>query len=216
MAIEAKRGCGYRKVGGLYLVGGAIAIPCDRLPLPVGHCPVCGAGVHFTRSMTEINPRHLFGFHEECRDIFRPCLVCDPSDKPAFLMMVGVKFYPTVQDFMTEASGMGISKRIPFVPKKMVLGETVVYLAHPKACLVKEPAGVMQQAMGILEASQATLIEAETEKPSLGIFSAFIPLRIEKIVRESELTDELRAKLEKQGITPVSVPDGDKDHVGRD
>ena len=32
MAIEAPRGCGYRKVGGLYMCGGGIPIHCDRLP----------------------------------------------------------------------------------------------------------------------------------------------------------------------------------------
>ena len=31
MASEPKRGCGYRKIGGTYLVGGGIGIPCDRL-----------------------------------------------------------------------------------------------------------------------------------------------------------------------------------------
>lgn len=30
MACEPKRGCGYRKVGGIYLVGGGIGVPCDR------------------------------------------------------------------------------------------------------------------------------------------------------------------------------------------
>lgn len=34
MASETKRGCGYRKVGGMYLVGDYIRVPCDRLPFP--------------------------------------------------------------------------------------------------------------------------------------------------------------------------------------
>lgn len=34
MAQESKRGCGYRKVGGTYLVGNYISVPCDRLPYP--------------------------------------------------------------------------------------------------------------------------------------------------------------------------------------
>ena len=33
MAIEGKRGCGYRKVNALYLCGGCLDTPCDRLPL---------------------------------------------------------------------------------------------------------------------------------------------------------------------------------------
>jgi len=45
MAIKAKRGCGYRKIGGLYLVGNYIPVACDRLPMPIGACPVCGQGL---------------------------------------------------------------------------------------------------------------------------------------------------------------------------
>lgn len=35
MAVETKRGCGYRKIGGLYLVAGNLSEPCDRLPWPL-------------------------------------------------------------------------------------------------------------------------------------------------------------------------------------
>ena len=36
MAVEAARSCGYRKVGGLYLVGGGSIIrQCDRLPYKI-------------------------------------------------------------------------------------------------------------------------------------------------------------------------------------
>lgn len=213
MAIEDKRGCGYRKVGGIYLVGEYRAVACDRLPLPVGSCPVCGHGIHFTRSLTEINPLKLFGIHENCQDVIQGCWVCEPSDEVAFIMMVGEKFYPTPDDFMNEGIRQGVSKRIPFIPKKLQIGKTILYLAHNKACVVREPVAV-QQAMAILEqTAQPTLIDAEKQKHALGIFCAFIPQRIEKLVWESELTDEVKTDLEKRGITPVPVPDGDKDHV---
>jgi hypothetical protein len=46
MAIERKRGCGYRKVGGMYLVGDeGIWVPCDRLPIILDVCPACGGGI---------------------------------------------------------------------------------------------------------------------------------------------------------------------------
>src|SRR5260370_22228167 len=45
MAVEAKRGCGYRKAGGLYLVGGGIGLPCDRLPYEIHECPCCHMSV---------------------------------------------------------------------------------------------------------------------------------------------------------------------------
>lgn len=229
MAVEVKRGCGYRKVGGLYLTGTYIPVECDRLPMPVSHCPTCGAGIHFTRSMTEINPFRLFGNHEgqsiiiddgvagtmDCRDQIRPCKVCDPPDDIAFVMMVGVKYYPTVEDFAEEAFRLGICKRIPFKPKKLTLGQTIIYLAHPKACTVREPV-VVQQVKALVggeeETNQPRLVDAEKQEKTLGIFCAFIPQKIEKLVWESELTDEAREKLEKQGITPVPIPDGDGDH----
>ena len=44
MAVEAKRGCGFRKVGGLYLVGGGFGIPCDRLPIRAGYLPLLRRG----------------------------------------------------------------------------------------------------------------------------------------------------------------------------
>jgi len=218
MASESKRGCGYRKVGGLYMVGEYISVSCDRLPLRLEACPVCGAGIHFTRSMTEINPHRLLGSHDGtlieliddqplttiCKDRFRPCHVCDPPDAVAFVMMVGEKYY-TPESFMEEARTLGVSKRIPFIPKKLKLGETIVYLAHPKACLVKE-VPVLQQAMAIVDGSdkdngQPRLLEAEKIDGALGIFCVFIPQRIEKLVWESEVEGEqgeqYKASLEK-------------------
>lgn len=35
MAVEARRGCGYRKAGGLYLVASGMGSPCHRLPIPL-------------------------------------------------------------------------------------------------------------------------------------------------------------------------------------
>jgi len=57
------------------------------------------------------------------------------------------------------------------------------------------------------------LLKAERIEKKLGIFCAFIPKRVEKLVWESELTDEKREQLEKRGITPVSIPDGDMDNA---
>jgi len=129
-------------------------------------------------------------------------------------MNVGEKYYKTPQDFVKESLAMGISKRIPFIPKGLELGKTVIYLAHPKACEVKIPAA-LQEAMSIVEEAQTKqpkLLEAERNEKKLGIFCAFIPKRVEKLVWESELTDEKREQLEKRGITPVPISDGDADH----
>lgn len=213
MSIEAKRFCGYRKIGGLYLVGNYIPVSCDRLPLPLPTCPVCGQGIKVSRGFTKIDPFQLWGPHDNCKDRFHPCFVCDPKDEPAYIMGVGSKYY-TPESFLDEAHYMGISKRIPFIPKDLALGKTVVYLAHPKAVKVKQPA-ILQEAMSIVEESetkQPTLLTVEKTEKALGIFCAFIPQKVEMLVRQHELTDKKREELEKRGITPIAVPDNDLDH----
>lgn len=215
MAVETIRGCGFRKVGGMYLCGEYIHSPCDRMPFPLTVCPVCGQGIKVSRGFTEVNPFQLWGMHQDCKDRFRPCFLCDPMDLPAYIMLVGERYYKTPQDFLKEALAMGISKRIPFIPKGLQLGRTTVYLAHPKACEVKESA-VLQQAMSIIKEAQTKqpkLLEADRVQKKLGIFCAFIPKRVEQLIKESELTDKKREELAKRNITPIPVPDKDKDHA---
>lgn len=211
MSVEARRGCGFREVHKLYLVGGFVSVPCDRLPLPVQACPYCGAGIHFTRSMTKINPLIIFGLHADCKDEHRPCFVCDPTSKPAYVMIVGENSYPTPRDFMVEAEAQGVSKKIPFIPKDMKLGETVLYLAHNKACEVPDEPNVIREAEAIL--GQARMVDTPKVKKALGIFTAFIPQRVEMLFYESEITEKLKAKMEKRGITIISVPNNDPDHM---
>ncbi|MBA7555584.1 hypothetical protein ES705_48255 [subsurface metagenome] len=214
MAFELVRGCGYRKVGGLYLCGGYISAPCDRMPFALTVCPVCGQGLKVGRGFTQINPFQLWGIHLDCKDHIHPCFLCDPQDEPAYIMLVGAGHYKTPGDFLEEAHDMGISKRIPFIPRDLKLGETIVYLAHPKACEVRE-AAVLQQAMSIVEEAQTNqprLLETEKVEKALGIFCAFIPKRVEKLIWEKDATPEELEKLEKRGITPVPIPDIDKDH----
>lgn len=204
MAVEAKRGCGYRKVGGTYLIGGILSAPCDRLPYKLDICPICGQGIKVGRAFTQINPLKAFGEHENCQDQVRPCIMCQPKDTVAFIMLVGEKFY-SPQYFATEAMSMGVCKRIPFIPKELKLNETPIYLAHRKACIVNGN-GETDRRGNIKLTDFAT-----------GIFAAFIPTKIEKLFWEKDLEgkkgEKLLKKLEKQGITPVAIPNGDKDHA---
>jgi hypothetical protein len=129
-------------------------------------------------------------------------------------MIVGAGSYPTPHDFLKEALAVGISKRIPFIPKELELGKTVIYLAHPKACEVRELVAI-QQAMCILEEAetrQPRLLDTEKVSKALGIFCAFIPKRIEKLCWESEYTPENIEKHKKRNIDLIPVPDGDPDH----
>lgn len=214
--IEPRRGCGWRKVGAMYLCGEYIFhSPCDRMPFPLTTCPVCGQGIKVGRGFTQVNPYRLWGIHQDCKDLYRPCFLCDPQDAPAYIMLVGAGNYPTPQDFVKEALVMGISKKIPGIPRDLELGKTIIYLAHHKACEVKVAAAV-QQAMSILEGEETQrpkLLETDRVEKKLGIFCAFIPKRVEKLIWASKLTESEWIGLEKRGITPIPIPDGDADHA---
>ncbi len=205
MAVEMPRGCGYRKVGGLYLVGGGYTISCDRLPFELKECEVCGSGIHFTRGFQWINWLRYAGKHSPC--VCREgCPICNPDkytptgivdDKRVYgLLWVGESFY-TPEEFTKEAALMGVSRRIAAFPRRLKLGETWVLFAHLSAC-----------------GTRTTIDEEGKEhKDGIpGVFYAFCPQRVEKLLWESEARPEILEDLEKSNITPVLIPDGDLDH----
>jgi len=220
MAQEAERKCGYRHAGGLYLAGEFFFKSCDRLPLELKVCSVCGQGIKVGRGFTKINPYRLWGTHnsstiyvandnsnlpltvEPCHCI-HPCNTCDPKDRTAYIMLVGTKFYATPEEFIEEGKLLGISKRIPFVPKEFKAGETVIYLAHHKAVKILVPA----------DCTKEKLPDADHTEYRTGIFAAFIPQRVEKIIWKSDADKETLQALKERGITPVILEDGDADHV---
>jgi len=208
MAVESKRGCGFRKVGGLYLVGEGRSVSCVMLPYLLEACPVCGEGIKQSMGWKWVKPIDLFRV-SEC-----PCLhselgfdKCTRGGDCPFrfkglhgLMWVGKKFY-TPSSFMEESARMGVSKRISNTPRGFKLGETWVFLGHPEACKK-------------LVEGEGTL-DGQKEVPAPGVFHIFMPTRIEKIVTETQAKNvEEMDKLKDKGITPVVVPDDDKDHQG--
>jgi len=208
MSVEAIRGCGYRKVGGLYLCGEGHGMACDRLPYELEICPVCGAGVKFSRGFTWLNWREYAGTHVDCRestpivtsgtlDLGNLCPVCYPDcyPYPYGLLWVGESFY-TPEAFIQEAIQMGVSKRIAAIPKNLKLGETWVLFATIKAC------GEKRDENGKLEGIP-------------GVFYAFRPQRLELLIWKSEFTHEKAVELEKKHITPILIPDGDVEHDPR-
>ncbi len=205
MAVEMPRGCGYRKVGGLYLVGGGLGIACDRLPFELKECEVCGSGIHFTRGFQWINWMKYAGKHSPCT-CKQGCPICDPEmytplgitdDKRVYgLLWVGESFY-TPEEFTKEAVMMGVSRRIAAVPRRLKLDETWVLFAHISACGTRT---VLDE-------------DGKEHKDGIpGVFYAFRPQRIEKLLWESEARPEILEDLEKSNITPVIIPDGDVDH----
>ena len=172
MAVEDRRACGYRKVGGLYLVAGGLSGLCDRLPLPLEVCPVCGEGLRVTRSPQRVNALRLLGNHQDCR-CRSDCPICRPDLGPHYLLGVGARHY-TAEAFSFESRLMGVSKRVPAVPRGLVLGWSWVYLTHPKAIAVPVCAGRIRY--------------------NAGIFAAFQPQRVELLAWESECTEEFLAR----------------------
>lgn len=200
--IESKRGCGFRTVGGIYLIGEGLGADCDRLPLALRPCPTCGESPRFHRSISQINARHLWGDHYECRDPF-PCPVCTPTER-AWLMWVGAFYTP--KSFVAEAQRLGVSKRIAALPSDLHLDEDWVYLAYLHLI---PPNG--QPRFVLLDSEKNPRRGYEP-----GIFFAFRPVQVEKIVTETQARDhEAMEKLRQAGITPIAVPDDDPDHNPR-
>jgi hypothetical protein len=89
-----------------------------------------------------------------------------------------------------------VSRRITAVPRGFKLNETWVFLAHPKTKDIIDPATGKIESIG-------------------GVFQIIKPTRIEKIVTETQAEDEVAiSKLTEVGITPIVVPDDDRDHQG--
>lgn len=198
---EGKRGCGYRKPGGLYLVAPAEGHACCRLPYPLTVCPCCGAGIKFARGWTWVEPEKLFG-HVECQDaeLFRQCpLSIHNLNKMgrAGLIWIGEAHYKTTDDFTAEASRMGVSRRITAVPRQFRLGETWVLLAHIKGIRSEEePEG------DIPDGGMFPNLKKVAWKPA--IFTVFRPTAIEYVVTGEESEEELGRMIDR-GITPVRV-----------
>lgn len=207
MAVEARRGCGYRKVGGLYLVGAGLGASCDRLPLPIVPCATCGEEPRFHRSIARINPARLWGGHLVEPDA-RPChdqmlLADDPicaTPQMSYLMWVGTEYTP--ESFTYEAQTLGtVSKRISFLPDEFEPGANWVFLAYLHLI---PPVG-----------RSFSMIPAQRRGYKPGVFYAFRPQRVEKIITQSQAQSGEAEKLKAQGITPIVVPDDDPDHNPR-
>ena len=196
--LEPRRGCGYRRLGKIYVIGAGLSYPCHRLPMNLEPCPVCGSGIKFTRGWIEIQPDKLFGNCNdskcECKlnkDRWGKCPVCEPPEH-GYILWVGEKFY-TPKSFIEEASRLGISKAVAYVPKNLEVGKTVVYLAHKKA------------GRKLVEDKETLTGMKEVEVPA--IFYAFVPTRLEVLLKKSEATEEKIESYEKRGIDVVIVPD---------
>jgi hypothetical protein len=199
---EKRRGCGYRKQGGLYLVAGGPEAPCGKLPLPLEVCPTCGQGIKPARGWTWVDAKELFaGVLCQDGDYPRPlgahCTDC-PLDELQLelhprmgLLWVGEQFYPTPAEFLQEGIAQGICRRLHAIPKDFVIGETWVLVAHRKA----------------IDINPKDLQEGNNDQEPVGrpgIFSCFLPREIQYVVKPDD-SDEKLKDLEKRGIRPVRL-----------
>ena len=177
---DQERGCGWREPGGLYLVCGALAEECGRLPLILAACPACGQGVKPSRGWTWVDPRVLAG-GSPCHLPGR-CRTCPLGGgvRRAGLLWVGGQFYATPGEFVAEAGRLGLSRRIAAIPRGFCVGETWVLLAHRQ--VVAGPDGARQPA----------------------IFAAFRPEAIEYVVKADDPPAKLKA-LAGRGVTLVRI-----------
>jgi hypothetical protein len=225
MAIEARRGCGYRKVGGLYLCSDGGGVACDRLPIPCEVCPTCGHGIKQARGWTWIDvAAFVGGVHRDCSDQFA-CPLCMATSEmgKAGLIWIGERFYKTPFAFASEAAELGVSRRIKVIPRNFVVGETWILLAHPRVIHVPgcancdhEPTvhnsntGELIPACGVV----GCMCKGWASRYLPAIFKVWRPSRVERLFWESQRDSDEVMESMKKGIIPIFVPDGDKDHAG--
>lgn len=206
--VDSERGCGWRKEGGLYLRLDAAWEPCGKLPIPLEVCPCCHAGIKPARGWTWFDPRPFLG-SKECAyalDAESKALHCGNcaldagAPAKAGLLWIGEKFYPTPRDWMEEAQKLGISRRISAMPQGFKLGDRV-YLAH-RLCIDHKELCACRGTEG--KNCGTCNGEGWVHRQTPGIFTTFVPSRVEYVCKGTETAEEL-ADLEKRGITPVKV-----------
>ncbi len=230
MAAETRRRCGFRKIGGTYLVTDGPGFACGRFPLALVPCPLCEHRPPFTRGLQRIAPKNVLHASPVCKagDAER-CRVCPLGQaigaETAGLMWVGEKFYPSPETFQAEAATLGVSKRIPALPKWFTVGTTWVFLAHARG--IAEPCLECREQHrlhgGWDPTTCGTCDGVDTlEHPGVGtlwtpaVFFACRPVRVERIIPDT-LPAADREQLRAQGYTLVEVRHDDPDHrAGRE
>jgi hypothetical protein len=131
MASEARRGCGYRKAGGIYVRGELGA------GIPVGWLPCCIDYPH-TLGMVWAEPQRLFRTAGQAGDSWEALLALEHwrRKEKVGLIWVGAQHY-TMDSFTKEALEMGISRRVATLPVDVKRGDPVA-LAFVAAVPVTE------------------------------------------------------------------------------
>jgi len=144
------RGCGVRVTGGLYVYCTGESHICIALPFKLPEsCPCCGNGIERFRGIRVINPKKLvpisitagLSILDRCGDRCISQSACSPTSDRGALMWVGREYYPNPDDFILEGMALGFSKRVPFKPEALQIGDPI-YFVHPDG-MDKGVAGVI-------------------------------------------------------------------------
>lgn len=190
---DHKRGCGWRKAGGMYLMGSGDSFKCGRLPIPFGTCPCCGYGIRPSRQPTWVDAdKIIYASEKVCDQAEHDCERCpinkaftEESFGQALLIWIGERHYPTVDHFEREAEQQGVSRRIQAIPRGFVVNKTWVLLAHPKAIATRP-------AMG------------EPVEFTPAIFHIFRPTRVEYVCNGDESEEEVEGLIARK-LTPIVI-----------
>lgn len=225
---EHERGCGWRKIGGVYLVGEGVSACCDGLPVDLGPCDDCGFEIYQARSIV---PHHAGFLHSklkthECKDDFN-CPLCfygKPwgdlkaeafakgekfnGPKEFYLMWVSQDLY-TPEEFISEASALGVSKRIAAnsLPSNFVIGKDWIFLAHRDTKFKKFGTSPLKDDKG--DPVPYDIISKR------GIFYAFKPERLELVLYKGQIGDDELEEYEEAGYRVVLIdptPENKKRH----
>ena len=233
--LEPRRGCGYRKVGKLYVVGIGIFKGCHRLPLPLTVCPICGNGIKHTRGWIRLKPRRLFGTCSEgvvrCPECgeemtrtnefmgkpFKTVWYCNEckvalegwSEKCTCDEKCNV-CNPPKKAFMLWVGEKFYPTPTHFALEAEMLGVCKAVPSIPKDFELGKTIVYLahRKAVNMYVENPNTLTGYEVKKHA-GIFMSFKPTRFEMLVKKSdfETNEEKYMEMEKRGIEIVVVPD---------
>jgi len=229
--LEPRRGCGYRKVGKLYVRGFGTFRECHRLPIPLTTCPVCGAGIGFTRGWMRLQAKKLL---KECGEEVITCPQCGEQmirshmfDRNVWLCEncgIGIErapepcncdencevCHPPEKAFMLWVGEKYYPTPHDFMSEAIELGVSKAVPSIPRDFELGKTLVYLahRKAVDIYIPNKNTITGYKVEKHS-GIFMSFRPTHFELLVKESDYNakkDEYD-ELEKKGIQIIVVPD---------
>ena len=227
---EQRRGCGFRRIGGLYLVcDPGFTLDCDGLPLPLEPCGCCGFVPPFSRNLQRIQAEYINQAEEqlhydkpemkekakknpgiECSPIQGIC-TCPPQCPICHADRLQAVRTPTEKYLEPMQYGLMYVGKQGYTPSSFI---KEAFLMGVSKRIPEIPSWLKLGETWILlahnEVPNVTLAEIKsnglhTKEPEFiqAIFYAFKPQRIEMPMWKGSLTDEQILILEKHGITPI-------------